>query len=384
MGQNGSGVFVFSPVVDGSNEPTEQDLERPDNRKTMQSTVAASDTVTVHYLDKADYARWDQFVKSSPDGTFFHLSGWKEVIERAFGYPVYFLYSERAGQITGVLPLGQVKSVLFGNSLSSVPFCVYGGVIAEDEPSAKVLREAACELADKLGVDALELKNRAPSNQGWPVKELYVTFRKEISPDPEENLKAIPRKQRAMVRKGIKAGLSAEIVEGSDRFFRIYAESVRNLGTPVMPLKYFRLLREVFGDACDVLVVTHEGQDIAAVMSFYFRDEVLPYYGGSIPLARNLKGNDFMYWELMRRCGERGIRVFDYGRSKVGAGSYSFKKNWGFTPEPLHYEYYLVKSTSVPEINPNNPKYQMFIKAWQKLPLPIANTIGPLLARKLG
>lgn len=350
----------------------------------MESTVVESEAVTVQQLTSADYARWDQFVKESVEGTFFHLSGWKEVIEQAFGYEVYFLYSERAGKITGVLPLGHVKSVLFGNSLSSVPFCVYGGVIAGDDQSAMMLRQAACRLADKLAVDALELKNRVPSNQGWPVKELYVTFRKEISPDPEENLKAIPRKQRAMVRKGIKAGLSAEIVEGCDRFYRIYSESVRNLGTPVMPLKYFQLLREIFGSDCDVLMVTHEGKDIAGVMSFYFRDEVLPYYGGSIPLARSLKGNDFMYWELMRRCGERGIRVFDYGRSKIGAGSYSFKKNWGFTPEPLHYEYYLVRSSTVPEINPNNPKYQLFIKAWQKLPLSIANMIGPMLARKLG
>ncbi|WP_260293775.1 FemAB family XrtA/PEP-CTERM system-associated protein [Sedimenticola hydrogenitrophicus] len=350
----------------------------------MESTKTSREAITLHELDRVDYARWDRFVKDAADGTFFHLSGWKEVIEQAFGFKVYFFYTERSGQITGVLPLGHVKSVLFGNSLISLPFCVYGGVIAADDESAVALRRAACRLADTLGVDALELKNRAPSNQGWPVKELYVTFRKEISQDPEENLKAIPRKQRAMVRKGINAGLSSESVEGCDRFFHIYSESVRNLGTPVMPLNYFQLLREVFGNDCEVLMVTHEGKDIAGVMSFYFRDEVLPYYGGSIPLARNLKGNDFMYWELMRRCGERGIRVFDYGRSKLDAGSYSFKKNWGFSPEPLHYEYYLVKSTAVPEINPNNPKYQLLIKAWQKLPLPVANRIGPFLARKLG
>ncbi len=350
----------------------------------IDNNESLSDEIRVNELSPSEYARWDRFVADAAESTFFHLSGWKEVIERAFGYKVYFLYTERAGQITGVLPLGHIKSFLFGNTLTSVPFCVYGGVVATDMQSAIALREAACRLSEKLNVDALELKNRIPSNQGWPVKDLYVTFRKEISPDPEENLKAIPRKQRAMVRKGIKAGLVSELVDGYDRFFSIYAESVRNLGTPVMPQKYFQLLREVFGDACEVLMVTHEGQDIAGVMSFYFKDEVLPYYGGSIPLARNLKGNDFMYWELMRRCGERGIRVFDYGRSKVGAGSYSFKKNWGFTPEPLHYEYYLVKATTMPEINPNNPKYQMFIKAWQKLPLSVANTIGPFLARKLG
>lgn len=350
----------------------------------MDPAATGCEAIAIQELTRANYARWDRFVTAAAEGTFFHLSGWKEVIEQAFGNKVYFLFAERAGQITAVLPLGHVKSSLFGNALISVPYCVYGGVVAEDRQSATALREAACRLAERLNVDALELKNRLPSNQGWPVKDLYVTFRKEISRNPEENLKAIPRKQRAMVRKGINAGLSSEIVEGCERFFRIYSESVRNLGTPVMPLRYFHLLREVFGDQCEVLMVTHEGRDIAGVMSFYFRDEVLPYYGGSIPLARDLKGNDFMYWELMRRCGERGIRIFDYGRSKVGAGSYSFKKNWGFVPEPLHYEYFLVKSPTVPDVNPNNPKYRLFIKTWQKLPLPIANTLGPFLARKLG
>lgn len=341
-------------------------------------------SIQLSELTDKDFSRWDAFVNQADGGTFFHLSGWKRVVERTFGYKTYFLFTEQAGEITGVLPLGHIKSLLFGNTLISMPFCVYGGILAANKEAEAALRQRAVELAESLQVDALELKNQSATASGWPVKELYVTFRKEISADPEENLKAIPRKQRAMVRKGINAGLKSEFISDTERFFQIYSESVRNLGTPVMPAKYFHNLKEVFGDACDVLMVTHEGQDIASVLSFYFKDEVLPYYGGSIPLARNLKGNDFMYWELMRQCGERGIKIFDYGRSKVDAGSYSFKKNWGFVPEPLHYEYYLVKSATVPEINPNNPKYELFIKAWKKLPLSVANTLGPLLARSLG
>jgi FemAB-related protein (PEP-CTERM system-associated) len=328
--------------------------------------------------------RWDEFVERCPDATFFHKAGWKTVLERSYGHPTLFLYAERDGEIAGVLPLAQIKSLLFGNTLVSTPFCVYGGVAAMDEEAATALSNAACQHAERLGVDALELRNCSPSGRQWPTKELYVTFRKEIDSDPEVNLKAIPRKQRAMVRKGIKAGLASEADVGWERFYRVYSESVRNLGTPVFPAKYFRVLREVFGSACEVLMITHEGEDVAGVMSFYFRDEVLPYYGGSVAQARSLKANDFMYWELMRQSGERGIRVFDYGRSKEGTGSYSFKENWGFAPKPLHYEYYLVKSDEVPEINPMNPKYQLFIKAWKKLPLPIANLIGPMLAKDLG
>lgn len=338
----------------------------------------------IRELTEPDFAQWDTFVDRSPEATFFHRAGWKTVMDSAFGHPTFYLYAERNGEIEGILPLGQIKSLLFGNTLAAMPFCVYGGIVSANDEAASALSKAACDLADRLKVDALELRNQKPSGQPWPTKELYVTFRKEIDPDPEANMKAIPRKQRAMVRKGIKAGLVCEADKGWQRFYKIYSESVRNLGTPVFPVKLFRTLLQVFGDDCRTLMITHEGRDVAGVMSFYFRDEVLPYYAGSIAEARSLKANDFMYWELMRRSAEEGIRIFDYGRSKVGTGSYSFKKNWGFVPEQLYYEYYLVKSTTVPEINPTNPKYQLFINAWRKLPLPVANFVGPFLARNLG
>ena len=341
-------------------------------------------TLSVAELDAAGEARWDEFVVRHPGATFFHRAGWKRVLEEAFGHATHFLYAERGGAISGILPLAQVKSLLFGNSLASTPFCVYGGVVADDAESEKALVEAAKALAERLGVDALELRNRRPLEGDWAVKELYATFRKPISEDPEENLKAIPRKQRAMVRKGIKAGLVSEEDDGWERLYRVYSESVRNLGTPVFSRRYFHILREVFGDDCRVLMVRHGDEDIAGVMSFYFRDEVLPYYGGSRPVARRLKGNDFMYWDLMRRSGETGVRLFDFGRSKKGTGAYSFKKNWGFEPEPLHYQYHLVKAKAVPEVNPMNPKYQLFIRAWKRLPLPVANFLGPFLARSLG
>ncbi len=340
--------------------------------------------LNIRELSPTETKRWDEFVLNHTEATFFHRAGWKQVLEEGVGHKAVFLYAERDGNIVGVLPLGHMKSLLFGNTLSSVPFCVYGGTLANDAEAAQALRKAACDLAEKLGVDALELKNRASSESNWPVKDLYVTFRKEIFVDPNENLKSIPRKQRAVVRKGIKSELESEQDAGWQRLYRIYSESVRNLGTPVFPSKLFSKLEEVFGTDCRVLMVTHEGRDVAGVMSFYFKDEVLPYYGGSTANARTLKANDFMYWELMRRSGEEGVRVFDYGRSKQGTGSYSFKKNWGFVPEPLFYEYYLVKSSSVPDINPMNPKYDFFIKAWKLLPLPVANLLGPLISKNLG
>jgi FemAB-related protein (PEP-CTERM system-associated) len=342
-------------------------------------------TLTVKTLDAQAMDRWDAYVQRAEMATFFHRAGWKTVLEKAFGHNTHFLYALDDGEIVGILPLAQVKSVLFGNTLSSLPFCVYGGIVADNEQVAQTLRQQACRLADSLGVGALELRNRQAGNSNWPVKDLYYTFRKAIDPDDEVNLKAIPNRQRAMVRKGIEEGLLSEWADTTERLFRVYAESVRNLGTPVFSSKYLRMLQEVFGSDCSVLMITHKGRDVAAVMSFYFRDEVIPYYGGSTAAARLLKGvNHLMYWELMRRSREQGYRLFDFGRSKAGTGPFSFKKNFGFEPQPLPYEYYLVTSDAIPDVNPLNPRYRLMINVWSKLPLPVANFIGPFLARSLG
>ncbi len=336
-------------------------------------------------LSVGDESRWDAFVEAMPDATFFHRSGWKQVIEQAFGHKVYLLYAEAAGEIQGVFPLGHVKSMLFGNSLSSMPFCVYGGIVATNEAARLALESHAIEMAKSLNVDHLEIRNQAEVHADWPAKrELYVTFKKEIDPDIEQNMKNIPRKQRAMVRKGIKAELVSVWDDNIDRFYDAYSQSVHALGTPVFSKRYFQLLKEVFADDCRVLtVLSNQGQLVASVMNFYFRDQVLPYYGGGTAEARAVKGNDFMYWEVMRQSCEQGIKLFDYGRSKVGTGSYSFKKNWGFEPEPLHYEYVLVQANEIPDINPLNPKYQMFINTWKKLPLSMTRMLGPHIVKNL-
>ncbi len=348
----------------------------------MPETIAAD--VTVRTLEARDLAQWDAYVNIHPDATFFHRAGWKRVIEAAFGHRTHFLLAERGGEMVGVLPLVEIRSRLFGHNLGSLPFCTYGGILADHDAAWRALDEAAQTLAMRLKVGALEYRNQMAQHAHWPTKDLYVTFRKAIEPDVEANMNAIPRKQRAMVRKGIKAGLVGEIDPDTTRFFQAYSASVHRLGTPVFSRKFFRLLKEEFGDDCEVLTITLEGQVIASVMSFYFRDEVLPYYGGGADAARAVAGNDFMYWELMRRACERGFKMFDFGRSKRGTGSFDFKKNWGFEPTPLYYEYFLVTDTDVPEINPLNPKYRLFIQAWKKMPLALANVIGPHIVKNLG
>jgi FemAB-related protein (PEP-CTERM system-associated) len=342
-------------------------------------------------LDAAAEPAWDAFVAAHPDATFFHRAGWRRVIEQAFGHRTHYLMTERDGAITGVLPLAHVRSLLFGSTLIAVPFCVYGGPLAADAESFSSLMAEAAALLRTSRATALELRPLAPPPDGWLDEagwttrdDLYVTFRKTIAADDEANLKAIPRKQRAMVRKGIDGGLAGSTGQDVDVLHRIYAESVRNLGTPVFSRRYFRLLAETFRDSMDVLTVRNGEDPVAAVMNFYWRDEVLPYYGGGTAAARHCHANDFMYWEVMRRAAARGCRLFDYGRSKLGTGAFAFKKNWGFVAEPLRYRFMLAPGAAVPDHNPLNPKYRLFIAGWKRLPLPVANLLGPLIVRGVG
>ena len=344
----------------------------------------SADTSVIKRLGRGDEERWDAFVKDAPQATFFHREAWRGIIEQGLGHRCHYLYAERGGAITGVLPLAEIRSRLFGHSLISTPFCVYGGIVASDPGSEAQLTRAAADLADALRVDYLELRDRELRHAGWPVKDLYVGFRKALNPDHDKNLKAIPRKQRAMVRKGIALSLQAHHGGSVADFYKVYAESVRNLGTPVLSRNYYLSLQDTFGEDCEVTIITHEGQPVAAVMSLYFRDEVHPYYGGSVARGRDLAANDFMYWSVMQRAVERGARLFDFGRSKQDTGSYHFKKHWGFEPQPLPYAYYLVRAEAVPNISPTNRKYSLFIKAWQRLPLPVSCALGPWLARDLG
>jgi FemAB-related protein (PEP-CTERM system-associated) len=335
-------------------------------------------------------AAWDAFVATRAEATFFHLSSWRDVIEQAFRHRAYYLLAEQDGAIAGVLPLVQVKTRLFGHTLISNPFCVYGGPLAVDGDVFRALVDHAAGLRAQLGAAAVELRFLDAPAEGfldgaWQKREgLYVTFRRAISADDEANMKAIPRKQRAVVRKAIDRGLSATVDRDVNALHAIYARSVRNLGTPVFAKRYFAILAETFGSAMDVVTVRDGGVPVASVLNFYFRDEVIPYYGGGTEAARACGGNDFMYWEVMRRAAARGCRMFDFGRSKQGTGAFAFKKNWGFVPQPLAYRVLVAPGGTMPEVNPLNPKYRLMIAAWKRLPVPVANVLGPYLVRGAG
>jgi len=383
-----AGLVAGSPCRDRLRHGVRVRENMKHHRSEFGLSSAALPEVSIRTLassDRSEATRWDAFVNGHRDATFFHLAAWQQVIEEVFRHRTYYLYAQRAGRVEGVLPLAHVRSFLFGNALVSLPFAVYGGVLAESSEAATLLEGEAQALAQRLGADHLELRNIGPRHPDWPTQDLYVTFRKDIFADTEANMLAIPRKQRAMVRKAIKNGLASAIDAAPDRFYALYADNVHRHGTPALPKRYFEALQRVFGSNCETLtVVDPSGRAVSSVVSFYFRDEVLPYYAGDDVDARELAANDFKYWELMRRACARGLRTFDYGRSKKGTGSYAFKKNWGFEPQPLHYEYRLLRRESIPQNNPANPKYRAFIALWRRLPIGLATRLGPAIVRNLG
>ncbi|WP_343525723.1 FemAB family XrtA/PEP-CTERM system-associated protein [Sphingomonas sp.] len=335
----------------------------------------------------ADLARGDEreridaFVDAAPGATPFHRTGWLLAGAAGCGQKAHYLLAERGdGMIAGLLPLSEIRSPLFGAAMVSTGFGVDGGVLGE---GGDELAEAAWNLAQSAGIASVELRGgRAPT--GWATDAgSYLGFVRPIAADDEAELKAIPRKQRAEVRKALANALTVEI--GADarmqaEHYRIYAESVRNLGTPVFPA---RLFREAMArlDA-DILTVRHRGRAVASVLNLYAGGVVYPYWGGGTHEARGLRANDLMYFALMRHARTRGCHSFDFGRSKVGTGAAAFKKNWGFEGRPLTYA---SRSVDGPRaINPLNPRYAMMIAMWKRLPVWAARLVGPPIARGLG
>jgi FemAB-related protein (PEP-CTERM system-associated) len=327
---------------------------------------------------------WDAFVRSTPGGSPFHLLAWKRAVEQSFGHQPHYLMAVGDHGVEGVLPLFEVRGLLGGRGLISVPYAVYGGICARSAAARRFLLEHATDLARRRGAAYVELRHRAGQELDLPTKSLYVTFSRPISDDDEENLAAIPRKQRRMTRQGAKYGLRAEFgSQHLDEFYDVYARSVHQLGSPVFPRRLFAAVTQEFGKDCELLTIWKDGRVLAGVLTLLYEDQALPYYGGALKDAFGYAVNDFMYWELLCHVAHAGYRVFDFGRSREGTGSYHFKRHWGFDPEPLPYQYVLLDGASIPNISPANPKMRLAVEAWKRAPFPLARLLGPPLTRYL-
>jgi FemAB-related protein (PEP-CTERM system-associated) len=344
------------------------------------SPVAALEIRAADLADRSEAARIDGFVAEHPAGTIFHRPQWSRAAERGCGQRAYYLVAERRGALVGCLPLSEVRSPLFGNALVSAGFGTGGGILGD---GAAPLATAAWSLAERLGCKSAELRG-GPVPEGWSAETgVYASFDRGLPGDAETLLRSIPKRQRAEVNKAVAGSL--DTTAGNDRrhrsgHFRVYAESVRNLGTPIFPRALFEAALDEFGDEADIVMVWKDGQPLASMLNFYFKGVCQPFWGGGTREARDWHANDLVYYDVMRRAIERGCTRADFGRSKVGTGAWSRKRIWHFEETPLVH----AVRGQVRGVNPLDPKYRLKIAAWQKLPLWLANRIGPMIARGLG
>ena len=346
--------------------------------------------LTSEYVRTADLRQPDEAARiegfvAAMGGSVFHRPAWLRAVERGTGQRARGLVAEKGGAVTGWLPLSEVHSPVFGRMLASSGFAVEGGVLAEREATAEALCRAAEEYAVRLSCTTIELRGGL-AGKGWHRRsDSHCGFVAPLAADDEAQLLAIPRKQRAEVRKGLESDLEVTIGAGPREradHFAVYAESVRNLGTPVFPRSLFEA---VLADLdSDILTVHHLGRPVASVLSLYHGDGVLPYWGGGTFAARHLRANDRMYFELMRHARTQGCERFDFGRSKTGSGAYFFKKNWGFEPEPLSYSSWTAPGHPRRDADPTSERHAARIALWRRLPLALANRLGPPIARGLG
>lgn len=330
------------------------------------------------------------FCADRSDATVFHRPEWLAAAARGTGNVPVALTIERHGALAGYLPLLDIQSPIFGRVLVSSGFGVGGGILADSRNDADALTEAAEELALRRSCTSIELRGGTlPERRvGWKVRQdSHCGFERPLAENDEAELLAVPRKQRAEVRKGLGDQLTVTVGVGAEdraAHYAVYAQSVRNLGTPVFPRRLFDEVLDAFGADADILTVRQGSKAVASVLSLYHRGAVMPYWGGGTHAARRLRANDRMYFELMLHARRRGCTRFDFGRSKTGSGAYDFKRNWGFEPEPLGYAVWTAPGAAARDADPTSAAHSAKIGLWKRLPLPIANLLGPHIARGLG
>lgn len=344
----------------------------------------------VDLTDPGEVARLQGFVARHPQGTPFHRPAWFVSVAKATGNRALALVQEKGGEIVAFLPLDAIHSPVFGRLLASTGFAVGGGLLATGDADTTAVFAAVEELALRLTCPTIELRGGVlpPAGEGWALKtRSHANFARPLAADDEAQLLDIPRKQRAEVRRSLGMDLTIEIgTAEADRaaHYTVFCESYRNLGTPVFPRALLDAVVDGFGDDADILTVRHQDVPVASVISVYHQGAVMPYWGGGTWDARRLRANDRMYFELMLHARRRGCTVFDFGRSKTESGAYHFKRNWGFEPEPLTYATWTAPGIARRDADPTSGKLSLQIKLWQRLPLAVANRLGPLIARGIG
>lgn len=344
-------------------------------------------TLTVRTLanDDAEGGAWDAFARTTPGGTIYHQLAWRRIITREFRWDTHYLAVHGTAGLEGILPLVRLRSRLFGDFLVSLPYVNYGGTLATTGAADRLLLEAAVDLAKALGVSHMELREQAPREPAWPARTEKVGMQCSLAASADEHWSRLPAKLRSQVRRPEKAGATARSggAELLPRFYAVFARNMRDLGTPVYGRSFFATIAAELPGHTEVVLAELDGAPVAAGLLLHFGGRTEIPWASSLRSANHLGVNMLLYWECLKRAIQRGSSVFDFGRSTRDSGTYRFKRQWGAEPVPMYWHYWLRGGGPMPRLNPSNPRYALAISAWQRLPLWVANTVGPRIVRNL-
>lgn len=336
--------------------------------------------------DFTDSYVWDKYVDGHPAATNYHRYGWRDVVENSFGHPCHYLAAkDNAGNLIGVLPLVFMKSMLFGRFLVSLPFFNYGGLLCDSHEIGNALMAEANVLRNELGAEHVELRHTDQLSGELPTKQHKVSMILNLAADADTQWKGFNAKLRNQVRKAEKSGLVAKVggKELLDDFYTVFVRNMRDLGTPVYSSKLFAEVLNAFPDYTRIIAVYLEGEPAAAGLITWFRGTVEIPWASSIRDYNPLCPNNLLYWAALQHAISIGSKSFDFGRSTPGEGTYRFKEQWGARPVQLNWQYLLPDGASLPELNNKNPKFEIAIKLWQKLPLPVTRIMGPSIVKNI-
>ena len=349
----------------------------------VDDAVPTAARVTVS--EQVTEQEWDTFVASHPAGTVEQLWGWSHIFRHVFGHEPVYLAARRAGGIVGVLPLVKFRSLLFGRSLVSLPYANYAGLVTSDREAADALVGHADAIAHDFGARRTELRHIQRHLTDACVRQHKVGARLALPATSEALWSILDRKVRNQIRKAQKEGLAVEIggISLMNDFYRVFAQNMRDLGTPVFPRALFAETLRQFPALARVVVVRHHEAPIAAAVALGWRQSTLVPWASSLREYRSLCANMLLYWSMCELAIAAGHTMFDFGRSTPGGGTHHFKQQWGAGCFPLHWEYVLPRGATPPDQGTSNPRLQWVIRAWQRVPLPIANALGPKLIRHI-
>jgi FemAB-related protein (PEP-CTERM system-associated) len=339
--------------------------------------------VTVEVMRDGD--RWDAYVRAAAPHRPYHCWVWREIVEETFGHRPYYLAAVADGRICGALPLIFIRSRIFGNALVSIPFFTYGGVVADNPDASDELLAYAAKLGSELGAQHVELRQGDELATHWAGTSSKVTMEVPLPATSDEYFNQLSTSRRKRLRYILKSQFHTEWggLESVATFYRIFATNMRNLGTPVYPREFFaNQLRRQPG-RIRILTLRDGNRPVAAAFLTAHGDTLELPWAASLPESRKKEAPMVMYWTLIRRAIEEGFRKVDLGRCTPGGGNYEFKRHWKPVERPLHWYYWLAQGASLPNLHADNPKFRLATEIWKRLPLAIANGLGPHLVRSI-